>query len=108
MSARRGIAAHPLYMTWTAMRQRCSNPKTVNYHLYGGRGIRVCARWLTFSAFLEDMGPRPSAAHSMERMDNGRGYEPGNVVWATRKQQRAVSPERHHVGCNRLSAGRAE
>lgn len=79
---------HPLYFTWRGMRERCRSPKHHAYHDYGGRGIRVCDRWnSSFSAFAEDMGQRPSAAHTLDRINSNGNYEPGNVRWATAKQQ---------------------
>lgn len=76
------------YISWRGMVARCRNKTTPNYHRYGGRGITVCDRWATsFTAFLEDMGLRPSKAHSIERIDNDRGYELGNCRWATSSEQ---------------------
>lgn len=69
------------------MKQRCLNPKNHAYPRYGGRGIAICARWLHFEGFLEDMGERPSVGHSIDRIDNARGYEPGNCRWATSGEQ---------------------
>lgn len=78
------------------MRKRCYYPAAKNYERYGGRGITVCDEWRNnFSAFLSYMGPKPSPAHSIERIDNERGYEPSNVRWATAKEQAA---NRHNSG----------
>lgn len=76
------------YVCWVSMIQRCTNPSVKNYHRYGGRGIKVCARWLnSFQAFLEDMGEKPTSKHSIERKNNNGNYEPGNCKWATQKEQ---------------------
>jgi hypothetical protein len=65
---------HPLYSTWINMRSRCSNPTLPNYHLYGGRGIKVCDEWNDFHRFIADMGPKPTPLHSIERKDNDGHY----------------------------------
>lgn len=69
------------------MKSRCLSADHASYADYGGRGITVCTRWLSFENFLSDMGHRPSTAHSLERKDNTKGYDPSNCVWATAKQQ---------------------
>jgi hypothetical protein len=76
------------YKVWTGIRKRCFNPKSKSYPDYGGRGITMCNRWfVSFADFLSDMGPRPSAQHSIERDDNDGNYEPGNCRWVTKAEQ---------------------
>jgi hypothetical protein len=77
------------YVIWASMIARCHNEKNRAYARYGGRGIVVCGAWRqSFAAFLKDVGPRPSANHSLDRFpDNDGNYEPGNVRWATSKKQ---------------------
>lgn len=71
------------YHSWVAMVQRCTNPKNKHYSDYGGRGIRICARWKnSFQAFLEDMGEKPIGT-SIERANNSGHYEVGNCYWAS-------------------------
>jgi hypothetical protein len=78
----------PEYLAWRDMKQRCYNPNNGSYKYYGFRGIIVCERWLhSFNNFLEDIGYRPSPAHSLDRINNDGNYEPKNCRWATRKEQ---------------------
>lgn len=79
---------HPLEYLWFGMLRRCRNPKHHKYPRYGGRGITVCEHWNTFQNFVQDMGERPSKSHSLDRINNDGNYEPGNVRWATPKEQR--------------------
>ena len=77
---------HPLYRTWALMRNRCTNPTNYNYKNYGGRGIAVCDRWDDFTLFVLDVGDRPPGT-TLDRINNDGDYEPGNIRWATRKEQ---------------------
>lgn len=77
----------PIYRNWVAMIARCHDPDHTNYKNYGGRGIRVCPEWHDFARFYEDVGRFKPRGLSLDRIDNDRGYEPGNVRWATQQQQ---------------------
>lgn len=86
----RSRAKSPEFRSWCAMRARCTNPKNDRYARYGGRGVRVCQRWLdSFEAFLADVGPRPSPRHTLDRKNGDGDYEPGNCRWATSEEQAA-------------------
>ncbi len=84
---RHGMKSTVEYETWTRMRGRCRNPRSPDFSDYGGRGIQVSPAWETFEAFYRDMGPRPSTAHSLDRIDVDGNYEPGNCRWATKTEQ---------------------
>lgn len=76
-----------VYRIWKGIRDRCNNPRSKDFANYGGRGIRVCERWDSFSCFRDDMGPRPDGG-TIERRENSGNYEPSNCVWATMHAQR--------------------
>lgn len=76
------------YRCWQGMIQRCTDPSAIGYGRYGGIGVNVCARWKRFESFLADVGRRPTEQHTLDRFPNNKGnYEPGNVRWATKKEQ---------------------
>lgn len=81
-----GLTHDPTYVSWKSMKARCMNPESPDYERYGGRGIKVCERWLDFELFVSDMGARPRGT-SLERNDTDGNYEPGNCRWATPAEQ---------------------
>lgn len=87
-AARSGVS--PEYRCWGALVQRCTNPRAANFKYYGGRGIKVCERWLGefgFENFFADMGERPSLMHTVDRRENDGDYTPENCRWATKAEQ---------------------
>lgn len=82
------------------MIQRCTNPLMNVYRRYGGRGIRVCDRWMTPDNFFADMGRKPTPAHSLDRIDSNGNYEPGNCRWATAKEQGRNTSRNHFLTFN--------
>lgn len=95
-----GWSRHPLYPTWHAMMDRTTRESHHNYRFYGARGIRVCERWQDARTFYADIdaeiGPRPPG-RTLDRIDNDRNYEPGNVRWATPREQRVNQRKRTRI-----------
>lgn len=84
-----GMSKWPEYQVFLGMIKRCENPNSTSYGNYGGRGIGISAEWRhNFAAFIAHVGRRPSSQHSIERIDNNLGYQPGNVKWALVDEQR--------------------
>lgn len=82
-----GGRSSKVYNSWHSMRKRCLQPKNKNFSTYGGRGILICKRWMNFENFLADMGYPPSGRHSLDRIDNTKGYFPRNCRWITQREQ---------------------
>lgn len=97
----KGQSNHPLYYTWTGMRDRCHNPNNKDYHRYGAMGIEVCDRWRGssgFCNFLEDMGEKPDNNYSIDRIDSYKGYYKENCRWADKYTQSLNTKSVKHRG----------
>lgn len=89
-SFKHGWSTTPTYKVWSSMLGRCYDPRNASYQRYGGRGVTVCDRWRgDFTAFLADMGERPSLNHQIDRRDPAGNYEPANCRWLTRAENNA-------------------
>lgn len=89
-TSRRG-KRHPLYLCWQAFRNRCNSPSNAAYANYGGRGIRVCKEWSeSYEAFYEwAISAGWQRGLTIDRIDNDKGYEPGNCQWLTKPENTA-------------------
>lgn len=84
---RHGLSHTGIHRSWSGMKNRCLNPKNTDFHHYGGRGIQVCERWLSFDNFLADMGASWSGGLTIERKNVNGDYDPSNCVWLPAKEQ---------------------
>ncbi len=83
----------PEWYAWQHAKKRCNDPRDKEFKRYGAMGIRMDPAWEdNFPAFLTEVGPRPTPEHSLDRKDGSKGYEPGNVRWATKEQQAQNRP----------------
>ena len=93
-----GMSGTPEYLAWQSMKRRCFNSNHKDYPDWGGRGITVCDRWLnSFENFLADMGSRPTAKHSLDRIDNDSDYSVENCRWATEAEQQNNKRTNHLI-----------
>jgi len=87
-NTKHGMFKSRLYDTWVGMKKRCYYTKHKYFHRYGGRGIKVCDRWVnSFENFVIDMGVHPEKNYTLDRIDNNGNYEPLNCKWSTKKEQ---------------------
>lgn len=83
-----GMSKTPLFNRWKQIKRKTTKPKATGYKNYGGRGIKMCDEWmLSFQSFYDYLGEPPTLKHTIERINNDKGYEPGNVKWATYHEQ---------------------
>lgn len=98
-----GLTGKPEYKAWVDMVARCTQPHKINYPNWGGRGIKVCSRWMDARNFYEDMGDKPHPNLTLERRDNEGNYEPSNCYWATWEEQQNNKRPKSKNGENRLN-----
>ena len=76
-----------VYRIWQLMKVRCYSKNHIAYERYGGRGIKVCKRWMKFENFLADMGEPPALEYTLDRINNNKGYFLKNCKYSTKKEQ---------------------
>lgn len=95
-----GMSRSPEYKLWGNIKQRCRNHNTPYFHNYGARGVSMYGPWEnSFEQFLQDVGERPGPGYSLDRIDNSRGYTPGNVRWATKRAQACNMRKNRIITC---------
>lgn len=95
----------PEYRVWTGIVTRCYNQKSKGFAYYGARGITMAPEWRhDFQAFFDHVGPKPAEGYSIDRIDNSRGYEPGNVRWSSMREQCRNRRSNHILTINGESA----
>lgn len=100
-SLKHGKCKIPEYTVWSNLKQRCCNTKNPRFGNYGGRGIKVCQRWLdSFENFYQDMKQRPTRFHSLDRVNNDKSYCKRNCRWATKKEQANNTRQNRRIRCN--------
>lgn len=88
LAKKHGFYGTKAYKSWCSIKKRCTNSKDPSYKNYGGKGILLCDKWINNpKEFCEYIGIAPTAKHSIDRIDNSKGYEPGNIRWADDYQQ---------------------
>ncbi len=93
-----GMTGTPEHKIWMGIKCRCKCPSATGYYRYGGRAITVSDEWReSFAAFYRDMGPRPTPKHTVERIENDKGYSKDNCCWATRKEQMRNMSRNHEI-----------
>lgn len=102
ISKTHGMRKSSEYTVWSGMKDRCLNPRSISYNNYGGRGIAVCERWLSFKNFYEDMGDRPEGM-SIDRIDADGNYEPSNCRWSDAATQSANTSKSLLIEINGIS-----
>jgi len=96
LTTKHGMRSSAEYLSWLGMKSRCLNKNASNYKYYGALGVQVCDRWReSFASFFEDMGPKPSKQHTIDRINPFGDYEPSNCRWATKVEQSQNQRRKH-------------